>query len=588
MHVDARERASAVAAFLEEHRYVMQSLVKCFFIDDLWSNALPASWHEPLDRLSLDDLADMLTKPEPPAGADEWPPSLLAFFRGAHSLRLPGQLLPRGAADGSGNGSAGDAAAAASAGSATAESAKELSRAAEKERVPFALRACVKVKKMHEIVVASELVDAVGRLSACEYVCDVGSGLGYLSRMLAFEYNWRVVAVEKAEANVVEANRIDVNVRKKLNVRIKDGRECAWRPDVGALRHVAAHLPPQVTPDEFWAALFPRDGDAEGEGAGVAEDGAGGGGADVGGAGGGALDAPAGRPGASVLVGLHVCGDLGPTMLRIFHHAGAAVGAMVMVGCCYMHLTEEEAAGDGDEDDAEPPAPAAPAAVAICEPCEPATSDLGYPMSSHVRALSFRYGFHMREHACHSLTAYATRLRECARRGESAEGSLRLHGRRAVLELLLRERVEWRGSGRSVAGVGAIRGAAGMSFEEYVAAAFAKLKLDPVPDAELRRLADEAGPMLAQWRRVVVFYVLRLLIAPLWEGLLLLDRLLYLRELGHDATLLPLFDPEISPRSYAMVAFKRGRDGAAATGEGEGCAAEGAAAAVRSRWADAV
>ena len=55
---------------------------------------------------------------------------------------------------------------------------------------------------------------------------------------------------------------------------------------------------------------------------------------------------------------------------------------------------------------------------------------------------------------------------------------------------------------------------------------------------------------------MVTFYVLRQLLAPLWEALILLDRLLYLRELRYDAHLVPLFDPSLSPRSYALIAIK--------------------------------
>ena len=43
---------------------------------------------------------------------------------------------------------------------------------------------------------------------------------------------------------------------------------------------------------------------------------------------------------------------------------------------------------------------------------------------------------------------------------------------------------------------------------------------------------------------------------PLWEALLLLDRYLFLRELRYPAALIPLFDPTLSPRSYALVAVK--------------------------------
>ena len=50
--------------------------------------------------------------------------------------------------------------------------------------------------------------------------------------------------------------------------------------------------------------------------------------------------------------------------------------------------------------------------------------------------------------------------------------------------------------------------------------------------------------------------MLRLLLAPLWEAMVLLDRLLWLRERGHAACLVPLFDPSLSPRSYALVAVR--------------------------------
>ena len=55
------------------------------------------------------------------------------------------------------------------------------------------------------------------------------------------------------------------------------------------------------------------------------------------------------------LVGLHTCGDLGPTILHLFHQVGhriwgrhdlfsmlqdSGAGAVVSVGCCYMRLKE--------------------------------------------------------------------------------------------------------------------------------------------------------------------------------------------------------------------------------------------------------
>ena len=55
------------------------------------------------------------------------------------------------------------------------------------------------------------------------------------------------------------------------------------------------------------------------------------------------------------------------------------------------------------------------------------------------------------------------------------------------------------------------------------------------------------------------FYQLRSLFAPLIEGLVLLDRLVFLLEQKNvsDAYLVKIFDPVISPRCYALIAVKK-------------------------------
>ena len=69
-----------------------------------------------------------------------------------------------------------------------------------------------------------------------------------------------------------------------------------------------------------------------------------------------------------------------------------------------------------------------------------------------------------------------------------------------------------------------------------------------------RRVSEE---MLPHWRRVLVHYALRLLTAPLIESCILLDRLLFLRENGiEDSWIVPVFDPNLSPRNFAIVALK--------------------------------
>ena len=534
----AIRRASDLAAFLQYYQPLARSQVRSCYVEDQWHTQLPAAWRPHLDALSLVDLARLLESPTPPPSVTGlWPLSLLAFIATAHALRLPGQMSPRGSARGSGTTTTPRK------GKRAGGAVTDQGRCTEEDQVSRALRLAMKPKKIHEIVHMSALADAVGHLAGCARIVDVGSGLGYLSRTLAFDYAWNVVAVEGESSYVEEAHRIDSQVGKNLRQLVPSG---------ASLKHVAARLAPECTPDDFLKVVADARpsgqttnssiaGDAEGQG----------------------QVNPAHASGASTLVGLHTCGDLGPTMLRVFHHAGDAVNALVNVGCCYMKMSEagcrawtgagwDKSTDEGRRSTAKD-ADAASGAAA---------HSYGFPMSAHVQSLGVVAGFPLREHACHSLIAYKERLRLAAspptpgdETTREAEASLRLHGRRAILDLLLtRMRPN-----EPIPALGSIKGAARMGLEAYLTAGWAQSGRQPLPDDVWRAFLAEAEALDARWRRVVVLYVLRLLLAPLWEALVLLDRLLYLREdLGHFAALVPLFDPSLSPRSYALVAVKRG------------------------------
>ena len=84
-----------------------------------------------------------------------------------------------------------------------------------------------------------------------------------------------------------------------------------------------------------------------------------------------------------ILVGLHTCGDLAPTILRAFTQSGCVVG-VASVGCCYMKLTDE---GSGV---------------------------LGYPMSECGRRLGCGLSYEAREVACHSNEMYREKLQGMA------------------------------------------------------------------------------------------------------------------------------------------------------------------------------
>ncbi|XP_029437556.1 protein RRNAD1 isoform X2 [Rhinatrema bivittatum] len=230
-----------------------------------------------------------------------------------------------------------------------------------------------------------------------------------------------------------------------------------------------------------------------------------------------------------VLTGLHACGDLSVAMLRHFARCPNIVG-ITSVACCYMKITTPE-----------PPAPpGGPGPHRLPEPA-PAVEP-SYPMSAWVAQLpGHRLSYKAREVACHAIEDYAERLR-----GEGP--ALHAHCFRAVLETVIRGL----DPSKKRLGIQTIKKAYQLSFEEYARRGLARAGLDPgVP-------LDEAAlqSMLSQRRNVVAFFSLALLLAPLVETLLLLDRMIFLQERGFQCELLPLFHPTFSPRNLVLVAAK--------------------------------
>ena len=92
-----------------------------------------------------------------------------------------------------------------------------------------------------------------------------------------------------------------------------------------------------------------------------------------------------------VLVGLHPCGDLAATVLRVFAESEEVVG-VACVSCCYMKLTTSPAL---------PP-------MRLGEEAEEGVR--GYPMSQFLKGRGHSLSYEARELACHSIAAYVDRL----------------------------------------------------------------------------------------------------------------------------------------------------------------------------------
>ncbi|XP_015192212.2 methyltransferase-like protein 25B isoform X1 [Lepisosteus oculatus] len=239
--------------------------------------------------------------------------------------------------------------------------------------------------------------------------------------------------------------------------------------------------------------------------------------------------------GGFILTGLHACGDLSSALLRHFANCPDVVG-ITSVACCYMKLsTADNPTPPGV---LPPPSPTLGGGATL----KGEGPSCGYPMSCYVKALpGHQLSYKAREGACHALEDYAQRLR-------SESGLLKTHCYRAVLETVIR-RVEPR---LRRPGIQTIKKAHELPFAEYARLGLRRVGLPADPPLDSASL----DAMLSQQGKVVAYFSLALLLAPVVETLVLLDRILYLQERGLKSQLIPLFDPHFSPRNLVLLAVK--------------------------------
>ncbi|XP_029452957.1 methyltransferase-like protein 25 isoform X7 [Rhinatrema bivittatum] len=223
----------------------------------------------------------------------------------------------------------------------------------------------------------------------------------------------------------------------------------------------------------------------------------------------------------SVLVGLHTCGDLAPTTLRLFA-AKPEIKAMCSVGCCY-HLLSEEFESTAEES---------------------AQESWGFPMCQYLREEAWCCGRNARMSACLALERVAIS------QGLPTESLFY----RAVLQVIIQECY---GVTKSDGHVGKIFSKSSC-FLDYVRKSLKKLGLDEskLPDS---CIMDYYEKYRLRMNELEAFNMLKVVLAPCIETLILLDRLCYLREQDTIAWsgVVQLFDPVKSPRCYAIIAVKK-------------------------------
>lgn len=137
----------------------------------------------------------------------------------------------------------------------------------------------------------STLIHHVGQRQGVSRALDLGSGQGYLSRALAFQHDFEVLAVDMSEVQTKGAQKFDRRASKGAAISPK-------------LNHVTE----TITPENVSSVLTRwsnTDDDEE----------------------------------KWLICGLHACGDLSTLIMRLFGESDKVI-SLVNVGCCYHYLSE--------------------------------------------------------------------------------------------------------------------------------------------------------------------------------------------------------------------------------------------------------
>ncbi|CAO3600277.1 unnamed protein product [Absidia cylindrospora] len=341
-------------------------------------------------------------------------------------------------------------------------------------------------KKIHEVERMAPLINEVARSENIGHVVDLGAGQGYLSRTVAFQYDLEVVAVDGSEIQTCGAKRFD-------GIAVKGFRD---------KQHMIHHVTDLFTSDnaaEILASVQIRRDNQENN------------------------NDTATQSLPWLICGLHACGDLSSTMLRLFTQR-SEIRALVNVGCCYHFLSHHNG------------------------------NSPGFPMSSNL------YNFQLGSTACMLACQAPTRWLD---QKESTIKSYEHHFFRCLLQRIMIQKGFITATEKAPV-IGRLNKKRDFdSFPIYVKAALTRLgyPTDIIPTEEAESYYDRYKLGYQVDKRIAVLWTIRALLGPLIEALILIDRYLYLDEnippsSTKSVRLLPLFDDIVSPRNMVLVATK--------------------------------
>eukprot|EP01117_Protostelium_nocturnum_P017272 TRINITY_DN7010_c0_g1_i1.p1 TRINITY_DN7010_c0_g1~~TRINITY_DN7010_c0_g1_i1.p1 ORF type:complete len:496 (-),score=132.62 TRINITY_DN7010_c0_g1_i1:123-1433(-) len=327
-------------------------------------------------------------------------------------------------------------------------------------------------------------------------IIDVGSGEGYLSSVLSYSYGLKVTGID-AQYSEGANRRKSVLVKEIAAKYAKEDRGEIKEKLEEDLNFIEFYLTSEIDEEGFRKLCGGNLGEK------------------------------------IIMIGLHTCGSLACTMLKLFVECDF-IDAFVGVGCCYYKGNLRD--------------------IFL----------LSKTMKEKEKSTDRFPRFDLQSWylACESTEMW----REMT--SEEKKYTLRRRFFRSLLEIALRRALESYGFEGHFT-VRKVKKKQCESFEDYFEACLEKLKFNPErndlgllqivrefwnPREKLKKLEMEYEGQMIQ---LISFHALQLCVAPLMESISVLDRHLYLAENNIRSAIIPLFKESTSPRNLVLVGTKR-------------------------------
>lgn len=342
-------------------------------------------------------------------------------------------------------------------------------------------------KKTHEVPRLASYINEKAESLNVRKVIDIGAGQGYLSHFLVTKSKLKVTAIEAKEHNSHQAEK-----RGKLI--------CDRLKTSGEFEAVSLY----VTTDNI--NLYTNE--------------------------------------PCMLIGLHTCGDLAVTCMKLFL-ADENIKGIVNVGCCYNHLSEY-VAPEAKE-------------MAECYLEKIGTSFQGLSLDTTLFSPEETAGFPLSHYIKQTYPSFflgripriLAMSEACRSHITNTEATFKRFAFRSAFQVLLTEAYP---EYEKIFSVGS-KLKKFTDFEDYISQAFKNMDLDNVyKDVDINGIYE--ARFMSREKESAIIWALRSILSGPIENLIILDRALYLEEKGISTEITEIFDKEHSPRNIAISAYK--------------------------------